>query len=264
MQKRFYWLKLKTDFFSLPEIDFLLSQKDGAQYVVLYQMLCLLTANTNGRLASEMGEFIVPFDVDKITREAKFFTKDTVTVALSLYKKLGLVYEQGDGILAIAGDSDTLAVQSESESAVKMRRLRARNAKLIESQCDQDVTEDVTKKVTAEIRDKSIDTKERDREKEKTPKHQYGEFKHVLLKDEEYEKLKVSLGVHLQDFIQKLDEYLENNRKKHYDSHYLTILNWYRRDGGKAQTKKASGFRNFEERDTNYDALVRRMEAGDE
>lgn len=249
MQKRFYWLKLKTDFFSLPEIDFLLSQKDGAQYVVLYQMLCLLTANTNGRLASEMGEFIVPFDVDKITRETKFFTKDTVTVALSLYRKLGLVYEQGDGILAISGD--TLAIASEGDSAERVRRYRENQRAL---QCNDAVTQNVTTEI--EYRDKNIE-KEREIEKEKPQKHQYGEFKHVLLKDEEYEKLKVALGVHLQDFIRKLDEYLENNRKKHYDSHYLTILNWYRKDGGTAQpTKKASGFRNFEERDTNYDALI--------
>ena len=30
--------------------------------------------------------------------------------------------------------------------------------------------------------------------------------------------------------IQKLDNYLENNRKKHYDNHYLTILTWARKD----------------------------------
>ena len=30
--------------------------------------------------------------------------------------------------------------------------------------------------------------------------------------------------------IQRLDEYLEMNKKKHYDNHYLTILNWARKD----------------------------------
>lgn len=53
--KRYYWIKLKTDFFNLAEIDFLLSQKDGCQYIVLYQMLCLQTANNNGELASRVG-----------------------------------------------------------------------------------------------------------------------------------------------------------------------------------------------------------------
>ena len=40
-EKKFYWIKLKVDFFRREEIDFLLSQKNGAEYVVLYQMICL-------------------------------------------------------------------------------------------------------------------------------------------------------------------------------------------------------------------------------
>lgn len=31
--KRYYWIKLKTDFFNLAEIDFLLSQKDGYSFI---------------------------------------------------------------------------------------------------------------------------------------------------------------------------------------------------------------------------------------
>ena len=58
--KRFYWIKLKTDFFSRSDIDFLLSQQNGCQYVVLYQMLCLSTANNEGKLFNKIGEVIVP------------------------------------------------------------------------------------------------------------------------------------------------------------------------------------------------------------
>ncbi len=38
--KRYYWIKLKTNFFNQSEIDFLLAQPNGCEYVVLYQMLC--------------------------------------------------------------------------------------------------------------------------------------------------------------------------------------------------------------------------------
>ena len=54
--KKFYWIKLKDDFMSGDTIDFLMGQKNGAEYVVLYQMLCLKnkkhkwrTRNTSGR-----------------------------------------------------------------------------------------------------------------------------------------------------------------------------------------------------------------------
>ena len=46
--KRYYWIKLKESFMTSDVVDFLMSQKDGANYVVLYQMLCLKTINTDG------------------------------------------------------------------------------------------------------------------------------------------------------------------------------------------------------------------------
>lgn len=100
--KKFYWLKLKTEFMEGNIVDFLMSQKNGANYVVLYQMLCVKTINTKGELSTKIGELIVPFDVEKIQRDLKWFDIDTVRVALELYKKLGLVYQQEDGILTIA------------------------------------------------------------------------------------------------------------------------------------------------------------------
>ena len=58
--KRYYWIKLKDSFMSSDEIDYLMSQPDGANYVVLYQMLCLKTINTNGCLVSKIGEMLIP------------------------------------------------------------------------------------------------------------------------------------------------------------------------------------------------------------
>lgn len=121
-EKRYYWIKLKTDFFDLPEIDWLLSQKNGAEYIVLYQMLCLMTANNNGELYSKFGEMIVPYDVEKIVRDTKYFDFDTVKVALELYKKLGLVYESENDMLRISKYEEMIG--SESSWAEKKRRYR--------------------------------------------------------------------------------------------------------------------------------------------
>lgn len=71
-----------------------MGQKNGSNYVVLYQMLCLMTINTNGRLSRQIGEVIIPYDVDKIQRDTKWFSTDTVRVALGLYAKLGLIYQE--------------------------------------------------------------------------------------------------------------------------------------------------------------------------
>ena len=69
--KRYYWIKLKDSFMSSDAIDYLMSQPDGANYVVLYQMLCLKTINTGGCLVSKIGEMLIPYDVEKIQRESK-------------------------------------------------------------------------------------------------------------------------------------------------------------------------------------------------
>ena len=57
-------------------------------------------------------------------------------------------------------------------------------------------------------------------------KHRLGEYQHVLLTDSEVGKLTQRFPNDWQSRIQALDDYLENNRKKHYDNHYLTICKW--------------------------------------
>ena len=120
---RYYWIKLTDRFMTSDTVDFLMSQKDGANYVVLYQMLCLKTVNNNGVMARQLGEMIIPYEIDKIQRDCKWFSIDTVRIALELYKKLGLIFENNDGILAIS-DFDKL-IGSQTYGAEKKQLQRA-------------------------------------------------------------------------------------------------------------------------------------------
>lgn len=142
--KRYYWIKLKTDFFNLAEIDFLLSQKDGCQYIVLYQMLCLQTANNNGELASRVGEMIIPYDPDKIARDTKYFSKDTVIVAMELFKKLNLIYTDDGICLKIAGFENM--VGSETGWA-KQKREQREKQKLLSGQCPPNSPQEIDKDI---------------------------------------------------------------------------------------------------------------------
>lgn len=61
---------------------------------------------------------------------------------------------------------------------------------------------------------------------EKKQKHKYGEFKHILLTDEELNKLYVDYGNEkTQKAITYLDEYIEMKGAK-YKSHYLVMRKW--------------------------------------
>ena len=154
MDKKYYWIKLRTDFFGREDIDFLMSQKNGSQYVVLYQMLCLMTANTNGELVSSIGEVIVPYDINKIARDTKYFDVDTITVALELYKRLGLIYTNENNNLVITNSLSLVGSESASKEAEKKRKYREKIKQL------EINNEKGTQKGTncpTDIRDKIID-----------------------------------------------------------------------------------------------------------
>lgn len=120
--KKYYWIKLRDTFLTSEKVDYLLSQKDGANYVVIYQMLCLKTINSNGVLGMTIGEVLIPYDEEKIQRDLKHFSIDTIRIAFTLYKNLGMVYLLDNGLLKIT-EFDGL-VGSETDYASKKRRQR--------------------------------------------------------------------------------------------------------------------------------------------
>lgn len=170
--KRYYWIKLKESFMTSDTVDYLMSQEGGANYVVLYQMLCLKTINTGGRLSRTIGEIVIPYDVEKIQRDCKWFSIDTVRIAMTLYRRFGLIYEELDGTLVLA-DHDNL-VGSETDFA-RQKRTQRENALLPCGQCPPtcppDIADNGVEIVHTDIRDKRLDTRdqsiERDTEKEK-------------------------------------------------------------------------------------------------
>lgn len=166
--KRYYWIKLRESFMNSEIVDFLMSQKDGANYVVLYQMLCLKTINTGGRLSQQIGEYLIPYDVEKIQRDCKWFSADTIRVALNLYKGCGLIYEDVDGVLVLAEHENM--VGSETDYAEKNRRMRAKQQAALPD-AGHNVSDDVSPNVPTDIRDKDIrdkssDTRDQIKEKE--------------------------------------------------------------------------------------------------
>lgn len=79
----------------------------------------------------------------------------------------------------------------------------------------------------------------------KPVKHKYGEYKNVLLTDEELDKLKTEYS-DWEDRIERLSSYVASTGKS-YKSHYATIRNWARKDAekyGKKNTGVSSGDQN--------------------
>lgn len=131
--KRYYWLKLKEDFFSDDAIEWL--EEQGKEYCLFYLKLCLKSIRTNGILIRNVGKMLIPYDVEKLAEITKKNT-DTVIVAMELMKKIGLVEILDNGALYLS-QLETM-VGSESGSAARMRKMREKNKVL--SLCDKNVT----------------------------------------------------------------------------------------------------------------------------
>jgi hypothetical protein len=160
--KRYYWIKIRDTFMTSDTVDFLMGQKDGANYIVLYQMLCLKTINTEGRLARQIGEIIIPFDIEKIQRDCKWFSVDTIRIAMNLYKALGLIYEDIDGTLVLTDHHKM--VGTETDWAEKKRNQRALSVDNVPALVPGDVKENVPIDIRdkrLEIRDKRLDIRDK-------------------------------------------------------------------------------------------------------
>ena len=65
--------------------------------------------------------------------------------------------------------------------------------------------------------------------KDKAPRHKYGEYKNVLLSDEDLSKLQKEFPNDWADRIERLGSYMASTGKS-YKNHLVTIRNWAKRD----------------------------------
>lgn len=66
---------------------------------------------------------------------------------------------------------------------------------------------------------------------DKPPKHKYGDYKHVLLTDEQYKKLVSDYGEStITEYIKKVDDWIQLKGKTPYKDFNLAIRNWLSKD----------------------------------
>lgn len=116
---------------------------------------------------------------------------------------------------------------SETQEAVRVRRYREKQKAL---QCNGNVTKcnvEIEKEKEIEIeKEIDIEINKKASKPSKPTRHKYGEYKHVLLTDEQHTKLINELGTSVtNDSITFLDEYIEMKGYK-ARNHYLCIKKW--------------------------------------
>ena len=160
--KRYYWLKLKEDFFHDKEIKKLRRIAGGDTYTVIYLKLMLLSLKSDGRLYYDGVEDSfceeLALEIDE--------SPDNVKVTLMYLEKLKLTKIVSEEELYLTQMDNLIA--SESESAQRVREHRARK-KLLELEHDDLKAIEVETNLLQDTSVEKINTS--DNEKSRKQKH---------------------------------------------------------------------------------------------
>lgn len=155
MEKRYYWLKLKDDFFDSIRIKKLRQLAGGDTFTIIYLKMLLVAIKTDGILEFQGVEENIAEEIALAIGE----NVENVTVTLKFLLSCGLAEQvETDCFLPEA----TLFVGSEGSSAERVRNFRERQKSL---QCNTDVTQ-VKQICNGEKREKKQEKEKREKKQE--------------------------------------------------------------------------------------------------
>ena len=221
--RRFYYLKLKENFYNSETMVVLESMPDGLLYSNLLLKMYLMSLKNGGILM--LNEHL-PHTVQTIAT----FTRHqigTVERAIKVFMEFGLVEVLTDGAFYMA-DIQLLIGQSSTEGERKKReRSRLQRQKLLPSG-KMDICPPILEFRDKEIRDKSIENREG-----VCARAVHGRYQNVFLSAGELSELQADFPTVWQEYIERLSEYMASTGKT-YKSHAATIRRWITDDRRKA------------------------------
>ena len=218
--KKYYYLKLKENFFNSDEIILIESMQDGMLYSNILLKLYLLSLKFNGYLRLNENMNYTAQMIATLTRHEV----GTVERALQVFFEFGLIVSTADGSIYMAdiegmvGESSTEADRKRiARAKVKQGQISDKNPQNVQN-LSYNSPPEIEKKKEIDIEIES----DSDREI-------YGRYKNVSLTLSEYDALKNDYPLYADKYIEKLSEYMETS-DKHYNNHYATILSWLKQD----------------------------------
>ena len=222
--RKYYYMKLKENFFTDAKMVILESMQDGLLYSNLLLKMYLMSLKYNGILMLNDHLPHTPQTIATFTRHQI----GTVERAIKVFLEFGFVEILTDGSYYMA-DIQLLIGQSSTEGERKRKeRMRLKRQNLLPSgQVD---------KCPPEIRDKRLDIRDKSIEnRESESARAYGRYQNVFLTDGELADLQASFPAVWEQYIEKLSEYMASTGKR-YQSHAATIRRWAGEDAKKTVT----------------------------
>ena len=230
--RKYYYLKLKENYFDDDSIVLLESMQDGVLYSNILLKLYLKSLKHGGRLQLDED---IPYTVQMIATITRQQI-GTVERALQIFLKLGLVEVLDSGTFYMS-NIELLIGQSSTE-AERKRAARLQNKALSALRTSGGHLSDIRPPEIEIELEKEIEIKreiEKVRPETGHPSHTYGHYQNVFLTDEELADLQASFPAVWEQYIEKLSEYMASTGKR-YQSHAATIRRWAGEDAKKTVT----------------------------
>lgn len=128
--KKYYWLKLKEDFFEEDAIAWIEEQENGKDYCLFYLKLCLKSLKTNGLLIRNVGSMLVPYDAKTLAKVTNTDI-DTVRVAMDIFTKIGLVQILENGEIFISQLQNMVGSETSKAQLMRNKREKEKKQKLL-------------------------------------------------------------------------------------------------------------------------------------
>ena len=123
--KKYYYMKLKEDFFDTEEMIILEGMQDGYIYSNILLKLYLKSLKTNGRL---MLRDLIPYNAEMIANITRH-NVSSVKVALDIFKKLGLIEVLDDGAIYMKDIQNFVGSSSSEADRKRAYRLKIKEEK---------------------------------------------------------------------------------------------------------------------------------------
>ncbi|WHA08814.1 conserved phage C-terminal domain-containing protein [Enterococcus montenegrensis] len=129
-KKRYYWLKLKEDFFEEDTIEWLEEQPNGKEYCLFYLKLCLKSLKTEGLLVRNVGNMMIPYDPESLAKLTNS-KADTVKVAMDLFQKIGLIQMLDSGEIYMNQLNEMVGTETEAARQKRLQRSKEDNVQTL-------------------------------------------------------------------------------------------------------------------------------------
>ncbi|MDC0752461.1 phage replisome organizer N-terminal domain-containing protein [Enterococcus casseliflavus] len=228
--KKYYYLKLKDNFFDSDEMIILESMPDGYIYSNILLKLYLRSLKYQGRL---MFNDKIPFNSTMLAQVTRHSVGD-VEKSIRIFNDLGLIEVLDNGAIYLAdiqnfiGESST---EADRKRGYRQRIELEKQALLTGGQMSDKCPDKNPPEIEIEL-EKDIEIEKeikKEPKKKNTTRHKYGEYKNVLLSDDQLEKLKSEFPNDWEQRIDRVSEYCESTGKT-YKNYLATIRNWAKKD----------------------------------